>query len=137
MAENDGDHDDDDLYGDLEASDDKVAASGDATTSTTTTTRPIDNKKGLMNVADTHTTNSNRRNMNYSSNNSNRPRSLVEEVDVLQQRVAELQAENETLQRNMGTLYRTAMSELARKDKQLASLQAQLDERQQPQHHSR
>ena len=38
-----------------------------------------------------------------------------------------LRAENETLKRNIGTLYRTAKAELARKDERIASLQGQVD----------
>ena len=38
-----------------------------------------------------------------------------------------LRAENEALKRNIGTLYRTAKSELARKDQRIASLQGQVD----------
>jgi hypothetical protein len=38
-----------------------------------------------------------------------------------------LRAENETLKRNIGTLYRTAKAELARKDERIGSLQSQID----------
>lgn len=38
-----------------------------------------------------------------------------------------LRAENEALKRNIGTLYRTAKAELARKDERIASLQGQVD----------
>ena len=119
MADNDDN--DDDLYGDLEATDQKVAAGV-----TLTKTEEGNGKDVASSV------NSNTRSRN-SNSNSSRPRSLVEEVDVLQQHVTELHAENETLKRNMGTLYRTAVAELARKDKQIAHLQAQLDEREQQQ----
>ena len=57
-----------------------------------------------------------------------RPASLSAEVDALQQRVAELEKENSTLRRNMGTLYRTANSELGRKDTEINSLREQLEE---------
>ena len=38
-----------------------------------------------------------------------------------------LRTENEALKRNIGTLYRTAKAELARKDERIASLQGQVD----------
>ena len=41
--------------------------------------------------------------------------------------VAKLKAENETLKRNMGILYRTAKAELERKDKTIEMLQTELD----------
>ncbi|GAX09780.1 hypothetical protein FisN_11Lh247 [Fistulifera solaris] len=44
------------------------------------------------------------------------PLSLTDQVQMLQRRVSELERENEQLQRNMGTLYRTAKAELQRKD---------------------
>mmetsp|Transcript_15008 Transcript_15008/g.41515 ORF Transcript_15008/g.41515 Transcript_15008/m.41515 type:complete len:147 (+) Transcript_15008:55-495(+) len=57
------------------------------------------------------------------NNNSNPPvRSLVEEVEYLQQRVESLQDENTILKRNMGTLYRTAQAEIRRKDEELERL---------------
>lgn len=43
-------------------------------------------------------------------------------VKKLKAQIANLQNENETLKRNIGTLYRTAKAELARKDKELDSL---------------
>ena len=49
------------------------------------------------------------------------------EVGELQQRVASLKEENETLRRNMGILYRTAKAELDRKDKTINQLQNDLD----------
>jgi len=41
--------------------------------------------------------------------------------------VAKLKAENETLKRNMGILYRTAKAELQRKDRTIERLQSELD----------
>lgn len=55
------------------------------------------------------------------------PKSLTEENAELQSTVEQLQRENETLKRNMGTLYRTAIQELARKDRQIQALQTELD----------
>ena len=55
-----------------------------------------------------------------------RPTSLVEEVQVLQQRVEALKTENRVLKRNMGTLYRTAVAEIQRKDAQIQELQLEL-----------
>ena len=53
------------------------------------------------------------------------PKSLTDQVVDLQQTVERLQAENEILKRNMGTLFRTATAELARKDRQLQQVQRQ------------
>lgn len=47
----------------------------------------------------------------------------------LQQQIKSLQAENETLKKNMGILYRTAKSELERKDRRIDELQNDLDAR--------
>ena len=55
------------------------------------------------------------------------PRSLVEEVTFLQEKVGKLQGENEVLKRNMGTLYRTATEEIQRKDKEILRLTTELD----------
>jgi hypothetical protein len=57
------------------------------------------------------------------ASNHNRPKSLAEQVNYLQEQVNRLCAENTTLQRNMGTLYRTAVLEIARKDAEIARLQ--------------
>jgi len=58
---------------------------------------------------------------------SDRPLSLTEEVQYLKQRVQILEEENTNLQRNMGTLYRTAMAELKRKDTEIVRLQEELE----------
>jgi CII-binding regulator of phage lambda lysogenization HflD len=58
--------------------------------------------------------------------NTLQPKSFSEELDALQQRVALFEKENETLRRNMGTLYRTAKSELGRKDAEIDRLREQL-----------
>lgn len=47
----------------------------------------------------------------------------------LQQQIKQLEAENETLKMNMGILYRTAKSELERKDRRIEELQNDLDAR--------
>lgn len=52
------------------------------------------------------------------------PESLPAEENV---DVAKLKAENETLKRNMGILYRTAKAELERKDRTIEMLQNELD----------
>lgn len=49
--------------------------------------------------------------------------SLVDQVQALQEQVKQLQLENETLKRNMGTLYRTAVAEIKRKDAEIERLQ--------------
>ncbi|CAJ1961559.1 unnamed protein product [Cylindrotheca closterium] len=46
----------------------------------------------------------------------------------LEEKVKALEAENLTLKRNMGMLYRTARREIDRKDRQIAELMAELDE---------
>ena len=45
-----------------------------------------------------------------------RPMSILEENQVLRTKLQEALQENETLKRNMGTLYRTAVAEIQRKD---------------------
>ena len=55
------------------------------------------------------------------------PKSLTEQVDDLQAQVNRLQQENDNLKRSMGTLYRTAQAELARKDKEIASLREKIE----------
>jgi hypothetical protein len=49
------------------------------------------------------------------------PRASTEQIKALQQ-------ENDTLKRNMGVLYRTAMAEIQRKNEQLAQLEQHLRE---------
>lgn len=57
-----------------------------------------------------------------------RPRlSLTDQVEDLQLTVHRLERENETLKRNMGTLFRTAAAEVARKDRLLQDLRRELD----------
>ena len=51
------------------------------------------------------------------------------EIVKLQQQIKALEAENETLKKNMGILYRTAKSELERKDRRIDELQDDLDAR--------
>jgi hypothetical protein len=60
--------------------------------------------------------------------NTLQPKSFSDELDALQQRVALIEKENETLRRNMGTLYRTAKSELGRKDAEIDRLREKLVE---------
>ena len=59
------------------------------------------------------------------TSSSSHPKSLTDQVDELQKTVDRLLAENETLRRNMGTLFRTATAELARKDRQLQEARQQ------------
>ncbi|KAL3805676.1 hypothetical protein HJC23_005920 [Cyclotella cryptica] len=49
------------------------------------------------------------------------------EPNMLQREIASLKAENETLKRNMGILYRTSKAELERKDRTIEMLQGELD----------
>ena len=57
-----------------------------------------------------------------------RPLSFSQQVQELQQRVQMLEQENETLKRNIGTLYRTAKRELSRKDQHIQRLESELDQ---------
>jgi hypothetical protein len=59
-----------------------------------------------------------------------RPKSLVVELQELEECVGLLEKENQTLKRNMGTLYRTAVAELQRKDDQIQELQRELSNHQ-------
>jgi septal ring factor EnvC (AmiA/AmiB activator) len=59
---------------------------------------------------------------------SSMPRSDPE-ISNLQQQIKNLEAENETLKKNIGILYRTAKSELERKDRRIEELQNDLDAR--------
>lgn len=93
--------DEDDLYADME--DTKPAAKG-------TTTRRTNSSSNSSSTA-------------IATRN---PKPLTEHVQELQQQVDNLKHENKILQRNMGTLYRTAMAELKRKDAQILELQEQL-----------
>ena len=73
---------------------------------------------------------SKKRRLNESSTSvaaDEKPRSLVEEVSYLQERVQLLEKENKLLKHNMGTLYRTAVSEIQRKESQISNLQLELD----------
>ena len=62
-----------------------------------------------------------------SSSSNERPLSLTDQVQSLQKRVDALEQENANLQRNMGTLFRTATAELKRKDAHIRRLQEELD----------
>lgn len=52
-----------------------------------------------------------------------------QQVQELQQELVKLKQENETLKRNMGTLFRTARAEIKRKDAKIESLMEQLDKK--------
>lgn len=52
----------------------------------------------------------------------NHPKSLTDQVEELQEAVKRLESENKRLRRNIGTLFRTATSELTRKDRQLEEI---------------
>lgn len=51
------------------------------------------------------------------------------EISKLQQQIKTLEDENEILKKNMGILYRTAKTELERKDRRIDELQNDLDAR--------
>ena len=48
------------------------------------------------------------------------------EITMLRKQLAAAQKENETLKRNVGTLYRTATNELKRKDNRILELEQEL-----------
>lgn len=50
------------------------------------------------------------------------PKSLTDRVEELESLTEKLQRENKTLKRNIGTLYRTAVAELQRKDRTIKEL---------------
>jgi hypothetical protein len=49
------------------------------------------------------------------------------QVEQLREQILSLKAENDTLKKNMGILYRTSKSELERKDRTIVQLQNELD----------
>jgi hypothetical protein len=57
---------------------------------------------------------------NNTSNNL--PLSLIDQLKLMEDRVAHLEQENLQLKRNIGTLYRTAKREISRKDGQISDL---------------
>ena len=91
---------DDDLYGDL---DDTVA-------------KPM-------------TSNTQQRTAQYPSAGVGASMMSNTEITQLQQQIKSLKTENETLKKNIGILYRTAKSELERKDRTIEQLQDELDRR--------
>lgn len=93
-----------DLYGDLD--DDKVAS-------------PSSSIKGTSTLAASKAS-------SLSSLKSPPPGSNMAQ---LEDKVKALEAENLTLKRNMGMLYRTARREIERKDKQISELMAELDKK--------
>jgi predicted nucleic acid-binding Zn-ribbon protein len=105
------DEDDRGLYDDME--DAKLAAN---------TTAPTQNNSNYQ-----------QQHQRFAHNNNDRPKSLTDQVVDLQSTVQRLEQENETLKRNMGTLFRTATAELARKDRQLHDLRRELEAAQQQQ----
>lgn len=119
----------DGLYDDVD--DVKLAATNNATTAphttaaTTTTTRRIVRPSSTIPTATrTHGTARQPPHFRGGDDDDDRPikLSLTDLVVDLQATVNRLQQENEVLKRNMGTLFRTATAELARKDRQLHDL---------------
>ena len=58
---------------------------------------------------------------------SSTPPTSHPDITKLQEQITKLEAENATLKKNMGILYRTAKSELERKDRRMEELQNDLD----------
>ena len=67
------------------------------------------------------------------TSNDNKPKSFTEQVVELQSQVESLSNENQRLRRNIGTLFRTARSEIQRKDAEISRLMEELDETRQQQ----
>lgn len=65
---------------------------------------------------------------------AHRPLSLTEEVQALRERVSLLERENGILRRNIGTLYRTAVAEIHRKDGVISTLQETINASLTPSH---
>mmetsp|Transcript_20862 Transcript_20862/g.34481 ORF Transcript_20862/g.34481 Transcript_20862/m.34481 type:complete len:92 (+) Transcript_20862:305-580(+) len=70
--------------------------------------------------------------MEKSSSSNSKPKStttvaLEKQIEELKARTMVSEKENETLKRNMGTLFRTARTEIERKDAEIASLTKQLN----------
>lgn len=57
----------------------------------------------------------------------NRPLSLVDQLKLMEERIAFLEQENLQLKRNIGTLYRTAKREISRKDNHISRMMQNLD----------
>ena len=60
------------------------------------------------------------------------PKSFTEQVAELQTQVECLNNENQKLRRNIGTLFRTARSEIKRKDAEISRLMEELDKARSP-----
>ena len=109
---------DDDLYGDL-----------DGTVAIPTT---LSTKRQRFSTNETPTaTDAPNSTSPYNSNATTSSKSALlvpqSELHQLQQQINTLRAENEVLKKNMGILYRTAKSELDRKDRTIDRLQNELD----------
>lgn len=99
---------DDDLYGDLDdaAVANKPASSSNAMQKTPqlSAAAPISTMNGALSIMMTG-----------------------EEMAQLQRQITSLKADNDVLKKNIGILYRTAKSELERKDRTIDQLQNELD----------
>jgi hypothetical protein len=82
------------------------------TSSSTSTPTPYHNKSIVSNVA---------------LSRNDYPKSFTQQVEELKSQVDSIQSENQRLKRNIGTLFRTARSELQRKDAEIARLTEALD----------
>ena len=78
------------------------------------------------------TSTANHRELYHPSSSTSTIKNSIELVPILQEQIRQLQTENSILKRNIGILYRTAVTELQRKDQQLIELQQQ-QQHQQPQ----
>ena len=64
---------------------------------------------------------------NIALSGNRHPKSFTQQVEELQSQLDSIQSENQRLKRNIGTLFRTARSELQRKDAEIARLMEALD----------
>ena len=106
-----------DLYGDLADDTIKVAA--------TATKSPIASESSSSTPSVAKAPPSLKAPPPYSSSSAKHP----SKQNQLEEKVKALEAENLTLKRNMGMLYRTARREIERKDRQIAELTAELDKK--------
>lgn len=110
MSDEQDDDNDGGLYDDV----DDVKLAANPTTTTTTSDSTVNNFSSSK--------------MQHYRLPRDHPKSLIDQLGELQSTVQKLEAENVTLKRNMGTLFRTATAELARKDRQLQDLRRELVE---------
>jgi UbiD family decarboxylase len=84
--------------------------------------------KVASSITSTPTTHHNKNNAStVAISRHHHPKSFTQQVEELKSQVDSIQSENQRLKRNIGTLFRTARSELQRKDAEIARLTDALD----------